>query len=467
MGVRQACPIGLYSLRQRKLNLPGLRVTDCTFSRVPRTEHEHEWPFIAVLLGGAFEKHLRRLSFPVAAAGAFTMPGQVRHVDAIPVGEARMIVLELDPESERWELCGGVLGRVRRLRDGEVATLGARIALELHGGDDLVPLVVEGLGLELLAVAARDFHHSSRRPAAPRWLAAVDEFLASNFTRSPSLSEVAAIRAPRPDVPPPSRRVGRPSRPPASARVGGRAAREDRLAARGGGRPGRVLAPEPLLPLVQATHRLDAGALPAAAPEVTLVLDWDGTVTEEDTLVMALLEFGDPAVYDSTEAALDVGAMTFRQVMEAEMATIRAPVVEVSAWLLEHARLRPRFGEIVARYPSLVVSSGFHELIEPLLAREGIDVPVRANRLVEGADGWRVAWRDEALCEVCGDSCKRGSLPAGEVVYVGDGYSDYCAALAADRVFARDGLARFLEERGIPYEPFVGFPELARALELA
>jgi 2-hydroxy-3-keto-5-methylthiopentenyl-1-phosphate phosphatase len=198
---------------------------------------------------------------------------------------------------------------------------------------------------------------------------------------------------------------------------------------------------------------------------VKLVLDWDGTVTEEDTLVMALLEFGDPAVYDSTEAALDDGAMSFRQVMEAEMATIRTPVDEVSAWLLEHARLRSGFGEIVTRHPSLVVSSGFHELIEPLLARDGIEVAVRANRLAEGPDGWRVAWRDEALCDACGDSCKRGSLPAGEVVYVGDGYSDHCAALAADRVFARDGLARYLENRGVPYEPFVGFPELGRALE--
>jgi 2-hydroxy-3-keto-5-methylthiopentenyl-1-phosphate phosphatase len=196
-----------------------------------------------------------------------------------------------------------------------------------------------------------------------------------------------------------------------------------------------------------------------------VVLDWDGTVTVEDTLVMALLEFGDPAVYESTEAALDHGAMSFRQVMEAEMATIRAPVAEVSEWLLDHARLRPGFGEIVARQPSLVVSSGFHELIEPLLARDGIDVPVRANRVVAEPDGWRVTWRDEAPCDECGDSCKRGSLPTGEVVYVGDGYSDYCAALAANRVFARDGLARYLEERGVPYEPFVGFPELGRTLE--
>jgi len=53
----------------------------------------------------------------------------------------------------------------------------------------------------------------------------------------------------------------------------------------------------------------------------------------------------------------------------------------------------------------------------------------------------------------------------GEVVYIGDGYSDRCAAESADRVFARRGLARWLDERGIPFEPFDDFHDVARALE--
>jgi 2-hydroxy-3-keto-5-methylthiopentenyl-1-phosphate phosphatase len=49
-------------------------------------------------------------------------------------------------------------------------------------------------------------------------------------------------------------------------------------------------------------------------------------------------------------------------------------------------------------------------------------------------------------------------------VFVGDGYSDRCAALAADRVFARDGLARYLDDRNVSYEPFEDFEQLAAAL---
>jgi 2-hydroxy-3-keto-5-methylthiopentenyl-1-phosphate phosphatase len=96
-----------------------------------------------------------------------------------------------------------------------------------------------------------------------------------------------------------------------------------------------------------------------------------------------------------------------------------------------------------------------------VLEREGVLLDVHANRLDARADGWRPIWRDEAQCAECGEACKRGGLPSGSsVVYVGDGYSDRCAALAADRVFARDGLARYLDRRGVAYESFEDFAQL-------
>jgi 2-hydroxy-3-keto-5-methylthiopentenyl-1-phosphate phosphatase len=55
-------------------------------------------------------------------------------------------------------------------------------------------------------------------------------------------------------------------------------------------------------------------------------------------------------------------------------------------------------------------------------------------------------------------------VSGGPFAYVGDGYSDRCVALAADRVFARDGLADYLEERGVVYERFDTLREVAAAL---
>jgi 2-hydroxy-3-keto-5-methylthiopentenyl-1-phosphate phosphatase len=196
---------------------------------------------------------------------------------------------------------------------------------------------------------------------------------------------------------------------------------------------------------------------------VQLVLDWDGTVTERDTLHLVLSEFGDAEVYERAEAELDAGRMMLNDVISAEFATVTVPLDEVVAYVVEHARVRPGFAELArARHP-LVVSSGFHELIEPVLEREGVlgAVELRANRADARPDGWRVHFRVAESCEVCGEPCKRGDLPAGEVAYAGDGHSDYCAALAADRVYATGSLAGFLDRRGVPYEPLTDFRALA------
>ena len=186
-------------------------------------------------------------------------------------------------------------------------------------------------------------------------------------------------------------------------------------------------------------------------------------MTEVDSLHMVLLQFGDVGVYERAEDDLG-GGLTLHEVIEVEFATVRAPLDEVTAWLVENVRIRPGFQELVARFRPLVISSGFHELIEPVLAREGVDVELRANRLDPRPDGWRIRWRDETVCPVCGEPCKRASVANGPFVYVGDGYSDRCVALAASQVFARDGLAAYLDEQGVEYEPFGTLEDVTAAL---
>ena len=195
-----------------------------------------------------------------------------------------------------------------------------------------------------------------------------------------------------------------------------------------------------------------------------LVLDWDGTVTERDSLWLALEEFGDREIFERVEGALVAGRISFRDVMELEFASVTAPLEEVVAYLREAVRIRPGFAELARAHRPLILSSGFHELIEPLLAQEGVELELRANRLDPSPQGWRIRWRDPEPCPVCGDLCKRRGLPAGPIAYVGDGYSDRCAALAAERVFARDGLAEWLTAEGVRFEPFDDFLDVSAAL---
>jgi 2-hydroxy-3-keto-5-methylthiopentenyl-1-phosphate phosphatase len=197
---------------------------------------------------------------------------------------------------------------------------------------------------------------------------------------------------------------------------------------------------------------------------VQLVLDWDGTVTETDGLHLVLLEFGDEAIYDSAEHRLGRD-LTLHEVIALEFRSVRAPLDAVVDWVRENVRVRPGFAELAEAYRPLIVSSGFHELIDPVLEREGVQLDVRANRLDARADGWRAIFRDDESCAVCGEPCKRSDLDGiDDFAYAGDGFSDRCVAQAAARVFARDGLAEYLEMKGVPFERFGDFYEVGAAL---
>jgi 2-hydroxy-3-keto-5-methylthiopentenyl-1-phosphate phosphatase len=196
-----------------------------------------------------------------------------------------------------------------------------------------------------------------------------------------------------------------------------------------------------------------------------LVLDWDGTVTDGDGLHHVLLEFGDQRIYEEHEEKLG-RELTLHEVIAGEFRTVRAPLDDVAAWVRENVRVRPGFPELAERHRPLIVSSGFHELIEPVLEREGLELEVRANRLDARQDGWRVLFRNDEPCPVCGEPCKRADVAGLDpFAYVGDGFSDRCVAEAAARVFARDGLARYLDEKGVPFVPFADFYDVAAALE--
>ena len=189
-----------------------------------------------------------------------------------------------------------------------------------------------------------------------------------------------------------------------------------------------------------------------------LVLDWDGTCTVDDSLVAAVHALGDPNVYGR-----DFGS--YGEALAAEVETICVTASEAGAWAAENVEVRPGFHDIVGKYAPLIVSSGLPQLIRPVLERERIDVELRSNDAIPSPEGWRVVFRDEGVCPVCGDKCKRRSLPEGRpLVYVGDGFSDRCAARATDRVFARDGLASYLASEGVPFEPFDTLHDVSAAL---
>ena len=121
-------------------------------------------------------------------------------------------------------------------------------------------------------------------------------------------------------------------------------------------------------------------------PPLALVLDWDGTVTEIDTLHMVNDRFGDPELFGALEDELG-RRLTLDEAISREIATVTAPLAEVVTYLLEHVRVRPGFEELVEEHDPLIVSAGFHELIDPILEREGVVARVVANSVAAEPTG--------------------------------------------------------------------------------
>ena len=203
-----------------------------------------------------------------------------------------------------------------------------------------------------------------------------------------------------------------------------------------------------------------------------LAIDFDGTLATHDT-VDWFSERWAPADFAAADAALARGEIGLDECLARQIANITATRDEVEAFLVETVAIRPGADELVAYCAGagiepIVVSSGFESLIRRILDAHGLELPISAHECDFGPDGMTVRFRERALCDRCGERCKRDEvarLAAGRpVAYVGDGYSDVCAAEAADVRFARAGLARHLDAAGLPYIPFADMADVHRGL---
>ena len=196
-----------------------------------------------------------------------------------------------------------------------------------------------------------------------------------------------------------------------------------------------------------------------------LVLDWDGTITERDTLHMAIEEFGDVDVFHALEAQIG-RELTLNEVIAVEMETITAPFDAVLDWLLDTVVVRPGLPELVAAHDPLIISAGFHELIEPVLAREGVAATVVANRDRGRPD--RLALDlpragGRARCAASRASASRS--PARRRTSTSATGSPTGAPRSRPSACSpAPGLAQYLNAHGVAFEPFEDLHDIREAL---
>lgn len=210
----------------------------------------------------------------------------------------------------------------------------------------------------------------------------------------------------------------------------------------------------------------------------TVLIDFDGTITLEDTTDGLFARFADPS-WRELDAAWARGELSTGEQVRACYAMVRADHATINAYL-DSLPIDQTFPAFVAAcrkqgWPLQIVSDGLDYHIEHVLRRNGLDgLPVTSNHL-----HFEHETRVFAFPSMCPFDCPLGKRSEGickrlvvertatngaRTVFVGDGTSDRCAVSVADWVFAKGSLALYCQQRGIAFTPFETFADVLEAL---
>jgi 2-hydroxy-3-keto-5-methylthiopentenyl-1-phosphate phosphatase len=205
-----------------------------------------------------------------------------------------------------------------------------------------------------------------------------------------------------------------------------------------------------------------------------LFFDFDNTITQGDVLDRVIERYSATEAWREWETEWQAGRLATPDCLARQVGDLRATTAELAAFV-SAMPIDAGFPRIEAwararGYRVEILTDNFRPLVAAILAREGLGhVPTFANELE--SDGERHTARfplRDPHCPRCAH-CKAVRLrEAVDVtrIFVGDGLSDVCGALAADVVYAKDSLARTLAARGVPFTAYGTLDDVLESLRI-
>lgn len=208
-----------------------------------------------------------------------------------------------------------------------------------------------------------------------------------------------------------------------------------------------------------------------------IYIDFDGTITTKDIGEHMFLEFGDPDKCYQIISEWLKGNLNSKEVWIQLCETVENFDESKFNIFLDTIKIDPYFNQFkqycsVNNFTITILSDGLDYYIDKVKMREGFsDLDIFSNKLSFGNKGELIPvfpYTDEE-CSKCAN-CKRNHVinTSGDeefTIYIGDGYSDTCAAEHCDFVFAKKSLLKHCEGNGIPYFPFNDFSDVQKIVE--
>jgi 2-hydroxy-3-keto-5-methylthiopentenyl-1-phosphate phosphatase len=208
---------------------------------------------------------------------------------------------------------------------------------------------------------------------------------------------------------------------------------------------------------------------------VQVFCDFDGTISIQDIGNVLFRTYAGEQALSMVQSYLR-GEITAPGYYRAQCAAVKSLTREELLSLVNQCEIDPWFRDFTTfcreqEIPVTVLGDGFDAYVEPFLRKHGVGhLSVLANHLeFEKRDGETIIVPSfpysDAECPRCAN-CKRNhmvnrSADEDVLVYIGNGYSDYCPVRYADVVFAKGQLIAFCQQNNITYHAFTTFADVS------
>lgn len=165
---------------------PSMMLTEQLYEPHQRiSHHAHSRPYVCVVIDGAYQERSDGREHDCRRSTVLLHPPGVSHSDRFSAGVSRLLMLEIDSS---WHGGAAVFEQPYIFAGGPAAMIGMRIHEEALQVDDVTPMAMEALVLELVAASRRDAARNASKP--PRWLVAARERIDDSLPERCSVGEL-------------------------------------------------------------------------------------------------------------------------------------------------------------------------------------------------------------------------------------------------------------------------------------
>jgi AraC family transcriptional regulator len=178
----------------RRRDIAGFSLTEAVYAEgVSLPRHCHANSYLTLVLSGTYTESYEDREFRWCEGALHLLPAGERHENhfetAVRLLRVRIAPAAIQRLGEEHASC---LSEPREITGPLSAWLANRMIREFMAQDDVSPLAMEGVLLEMLAESARssDETHGS---SAPSWLRRVRELLQDSYLEAPGLASLAGV----------------------------------------------------------------------------------------------------------------------------------------------------------------------------------------------------------------------------------------------------------------------------------